>query len=152
LSDHTSVVIPSIFTTDIFSQDNTLTPNNFNFGISEHANQSKISAGMKVYHQRNLASYMPRNFKRTPEISLLLVVPELMKLKFSTVTTCSNLALRSEISVELPSLLISATAETCSPVVEEMVSSESSMSSTMYDGYNNMLYGLNHYNSFFCNL
>jgi hypothetical protein len=131
------VVIPSIYMMDIFSQVNTLILNNFNFGISVHANQSKISAGMKVYHQRNLALYMPRNFKRTPEISLLLVVPELMKLKFSTVTTCSNLALKLEISVELPFLLISVTVETCSPVVVVMVSSESSMLSTMYDSYNN---------------
>ena len=135
LSVLTSAVIPSIFTMDIFSLVNILTLNNFNFGISEHVNQSKISAGMRAYHQRNHVSYMPRNFRKTLEISLSLVVPELMKSKFSTETTCLNLALKSEISVELPSPLISATVETCSPLVVVMVSSESSMLSMMYDSY-----------------
>ena len=118
---------------DIFSQDNIQILSNFNFGISELVNQSKISVGMRAYHQRNLASFMAHNSKRTPEISLSLVDLESMKSKSSMVTTCSNHALKSEISVELLSLLISATAEICSLAVVVMVSSESSMLSMMYD-------------------
>ena len=70
---------------------------------------------------------MPRNFKRTLVILLLPVDLESMKSKFLTETTCSNHVLKSEISVELLSLLISATAEICSLAVEVMVSLECSM-------------------------
>ena len=76
---------------------------------------------------------MPRNFRKTPEISSLREDQELMKLKFLTETTCSNHVLKLEILVELVSQLISATAEICSLAVVVMVSSESSTLSTMYD-------------------
>jgi len=127
------VVIPSIFMMAIFSQVNIQTQNNFNFGISELVNQSKISVGMRAYHQRNLASFIPRNSKRTLEISLSLVDLELMKSKSSMEIICSNHALKSGISVELLSQLISATVEICLLAVVVMVSSESLMLSMMYD-------------------
>ena len=53
LSDLTFAVILLIYMMDIYLQVNILTPNSFNFGISEPVNQSKISVGMKAYHQRN---------------------------------------------------------------------------------------------------
>ena len=79
---------------------------------------------------------MPRNFKRTLVILLLPVDLESMKSKFLTETTCSNHVLKLEISVELVFLSILATVETCSHVVEEMVLSEFSMLSMMYDSLN----------------
>ena len=127
LSDLTFVVIPSIFMMDISLQVNILTQNNFNFGISELVNQLKILVGMRVYHQRNHVQFMPRNFRKTPEISSLREDQELMKLKFLTETTCSNHVLKLEILVELVSQLISAIVEICSLAVVVMVSSESLM-------------------------
>ena len=119
--------------TAIFLPDSILTPNNFNFGISVPVNQLKILAGMKDFLLRSHAWFMPRNFKRTLEISLSLVVQVSMKSKSLMEITCSNHALKSETCPELPSLLISATAETCSPAEEEMVSLESSTLSMMYE-------------------
>jgi hypothetical protein len=89
---------------------------------------------------------MPRNFRKTLEISLLLVDQELMKSKFLTETTCSNHVLKLETSVEHVSQLISVTVEICSPVAVVMVSSESSMLSMMYDSH---IKRFNHYNIFF---
>ena len=54
LSDLTFAVILSIFMMDIYLQVNIPTLNSFNFGILELANLSKISVGMRAYHQRNL--------------------------------------------------------------------------------------------------
>ena len=54
LSDLTFAVILSISMMDIYLQVNIPTLNSYNFGISEPANQSKTSVGMKAYHQRNL--------------------------------------------------------------------------------------------------
>ena len=71
-----------------------------------------------------------------------------MKSKFLTETTCSNHVPKSEISVELVSPSISATVETCSHVVVEMVLSEYSMLSMMYESH----YRINfhdYYNHFF---
>ena len=93
---------------------------------------------------------MPRNFKRTLVISLLRVDLELMKSKFLTETTCSNHVLKSEISVELVSLSISATVETCSHVVVETVLLGYSMLSMMCESH--IVIRFRDYNDLFCNL
>ena len=124
---HTFVVIQSICMTDTFSLAHINQTILFNSGISVLANQLKTSIGMKVFHLKSHAWSMVHNSRRTLVTWLSQEVVVQMKLKYSTVTTCSNHVHRSEIWVEPASQLISATAETCSHAVVEMVLLEFSM-------------------------